>query len=99
MWLCILSGKRLEDTFENTQWGKGKQVQPMWLCILSGKRFEDTFENAQWRKVKQMQPVWLSGPNGIKNFNPGIFRDGILPNPGIPGFFGMGFSNIFDPGI
>ena len=39
------------------------------------------------------------GPNGIKNFNPGIFRDGILPNPGIPGFFGTGFSNIFDPGI
>ena len=35
-----------------------------------------------------------AGPNGIKNFNPGIFRDGILPNPGIPGF-----SNIFDPGI
>ena len=32
--------------------------------------------------------------NGIKNFNPGIFRDGILPNPGIPGF-----SNFFDPGI
>ena len=40
-----------------------------------------------------------AGPNGIKNFNPGIFRDGILPNPGIPGFFGTGFSNIFDPGI
>ena len=40
-----------------------------------------------------------AGPSGIKNFNPGIFRDGILPNPGIPGFFGTGFSNIFDPGI
>ena len=40
-----------------------------------------------------------SGPNGIKNFNPGIFQDGILPNPGIPGFFGTGFSNFFDPGI
>ena len=40
-----------------------------------------------------------AGPNGIKNFNPGIFRDGILPNPGIPGSFGTGFSNIFDPGI
>ena len=24
-----------------------------------------------------------SGPSGIKIFNPGIFRDGILPNPGI----------------
>ena len=39
------------------------------------------------------------GPSGIKNFNPGIFRDEILPNPGIPGFFGTGFPNIFDPGI
>ena len=24
-----------------------------------------------------------AGPNGIKNFNPRIFRDGIVPNPGI----------------
>ena len=38
-------------------------------------------------------------PNGIKNFNPGIFRDGIWPNPGIPGFSGTGFTLIFDPGI
>ena len=40
-----------------------------------------------------------AGPSGIKNLNPEIFRDGILPNPGIPGFFGTGFPNIFDPGI
>ena len=40
-----------------------------------------------------------AGPSGIKNFNPGIFRDGILPNPGIPGFFGTGFPNIFYPRI
>ena len=40
-----------------------------------------------------------AGPSGIKNLNPEIFRDGILPNPGIPGFFGMGFPNIFYPGI
>ena len=43
--------------------------------------------------------IWSAGPSGIKNLNPGIFRDGILPNPGIPGFFGTGFPNIFDPGI
>ena len=28
-----------------------------------------------------------------------IFQDRILPNPGIPRFFGTGFPNIFDPGI
>ena len=33
-----------------------------------------------------------AGPNGIKNFNPGIFRDGILQNPGIPGFFETGLA-------
>ena len=59
MWLCILLCKRFEDTFENAQWRKAKQVQPMWLCILSCRWSEDTFENAQWRKVEQMQPVWL----------------------------------------
>ena len=35
-----------------------------------------------------------SGPSGIKIFYPGILRDGILPNPGIPGFFGTGFTPI-----
>ena len=43
-------------------------------------------------------PPW-AGPSGIKIFNPGIFRDGIWPNPGIPGFSGTGFTLIFDPGI
>ena len=33
------------------------------------------------------------GPSGIKIFNPRIFRDGI------PGFFGTGFTLIFNPGI
>ena len=59
MRLCNVPGRRFEDTFENTQWGKTKQMQPVWLCIYSGKLFEVTFENAQWRKAKQMQPVWL----------------------------------------
>ena len=52
-----------------------------------------------WEGGVPTQGVPRAGPNGIKNFNPGIFRDGILPNPGIPGFFGTGFSNIFYPGI
>ena len=50
MWLCILSGRWFEETFENTQWRKVKQMQPMWLCLFSGRPFEDTFENAQWKK-------------------------------------------------
>ena len=60
MWLRIFSGRQFEDTFENTQWRKAKQMQPMWLCILLYKHSDDTFENTQWRKVKQMQPAWLS---------------------------------------
>ena len=59
MWLCLFSYRPLEDTFENTQRRKTKQMQPMWLCLLSSRQFEDTFENTQWRKVKQMQTMWL----------------------------------------
>ena len=47
MRLCILSGRQFEDTFQNAQWRKVKQVQPMWLCIFSGRQFEDAFKNAQ----------------------------------------------------
>ena len=51
--------KIVGDSFENAQWRKVKQMQPMWLCILSGRRFVEAFENTQWRKVKQMQQMWL----------------------------------------
>ena len=54
MWLCIVSGKSFEDTFENTRWWKVEQMQPVWLCIHSSRPFENTFENTHWRKVKQM---------------------------------------------
>ena len=59
VWLCILSGRRFEDTFENTQWRKVKQMQTMWLRLFSGKHFDGSFENTQRREVKQMQPMWL----------------------------------------
>ena len=59
VWLRILSGKRFEDTFENAQRRKVKQMQPVWLRILSGRPLKDTFEKTQWRKVEQMQPMWL----------------------------------------
>ena len=39
------------------------------------------------------------GPNGIKKFQSWDFQDGILQNPGIPGFFGTGLACNFIPGI
>ena len=59
MWLCIFWGRHFEETFENAQWRKVKQMQPMRLCLFKCKQFKETFENAQWRKIKQMQPVWV----------------------------------------
>ena len=50
-----------------------------------------------WRppcRPPYLPPCRSPGPSGIKNFNPGIFRDGILPICLIPGFKGnlSGFS-------
>ena len=59
MWLCVLSGKQYEDSFENTQRRKTKQMQLMWLCIFTGRPFEDTSESKRRRKVKQMQTMQL----------------------------------------
>ena len=59
------------------------------LCIVGASSVHHQCINA----------LCSSGPSGIKIFNPGIFRDGIMPNPGIPGFFGTGFTLIFNPGI
>ena len=47
--------RQFEETFENAQWRKVNQMQPMWLCFVLCKRFEETFENTQWGKVKQMR--------------------------------------------
>ena len=47
MRLYIYSCSHFEETFENAQWRKIKQMQPMRLCLFSGRQFEDTFENAQ----------------------------------------------------
>ena len=41
MWLCNLSGSRFEDTFENAQWGKVKQKQPMQSSIPTCNQLED----------------------------------------------------------
>ena len=37
-----------EGTFQEKQWRKVKQMQPMQVCIISGKRFEGTFENPNY---------------------------------------------------
>ena len=39
------SYSNFKDTFENAQWGKVKQMQPMWLCILLCNSFEITHAN------------------------------------------------------
>ncbi len=39
MWICLLSGKQFEETFENAHWRKVKQLQTMQLCIILFKRF------------------------------------------------------------
>ena len=59
MQICLFSSRPFEVPFENAQWRKVKQMQPMRLCFFSRRRFEDTFENAQWRETEQMQPMWL----------------------------------------
>ena len=43
MQICVLTGRRFEETFENTQCRKVKQMQPMQLCIFSCRQFEDAF--------------------------------------------------------
>ena len=47
---CILSSRRSEGTFANTQWIKVTQMQTMWLCLSSGRRFEDTFKTFSGKK-------------------------------------------------
>ena len=53
MSLCLFSGGRFKDTFENSQWRKTKQMQPMWLCLFLGMSFEDASENPQWKKINK----------------------------------------------
>ena len=47
VWICLFWSKQLEETFEDTQWRKVKQMQPMWLCIFSGSQFEGPSEETQ----------------------------------------------------
>ena len=63
MRLCIRSRRKFEDTFENPQRRKVKQMQPVWLCIHSGKPTGDTHEKACLKKMAWLIYVvqtWLS---------------------------------------
>ena len=53
MCLCIISRRQIRETFENTQWRKDKQMQPVWLCMLWAECIEESFENPQWGKSKK----------------------------------------------
>ena len=56
MWVWIFSCRQFEDTFENTQWRKAMEVQPMWLCVLLFTPFEVAFKITYWwRKDKQKE--------------------------------------------
>ena len=57
MWLCILTGRWFEETFENAQWSK------MLLCILTSRRFEEAFENtvekSQTNVTSAIMPIFF----------------------------------------
>ena len=59
MYIYIFLYKPFEETSENAQWRKVKQMQPMWLRVFSCKQFEEAFENAQWKKVKEIMKLCL----------------------------------------
>ena len=66
MWLCILPGWQFEDTYENTQWGKVKQMQPMWS--VCDERLKSPIEMRK-RNLKLISPIsrgereiWISFP-------------------------------------
>ena len=46
-------GWRFEETFEETQWGKVKQMQKMRTCVSPSRQFEDTLNNTQQIKFKK----------------------------------------------
>ena len=58
VWLKIFLWKRFEETLEQIQWMKSKQMQPVWLykrlylLWVWPKCFPDTFESTQWREFR-----------------------------------------------
>ena len=51
-------------------------------------KYINTKTNTWLKRKRPSRP----GSSGIKNFQSREFRDGILQNPGIPGFFGTGLA-------
>ena len=81
MWLCILSSRSFEETHENAQWRKVKQMQPMWLCIFSGRQFEDTHAIQKSRKLPVFcfQKSWYRylGPIPVYRYTTGACCCGV----------------------
>ena len=71
MRLCILLDRQFEKTYENTQWGKAKQMQPMRLCILLGRQFEKTYDNTQIKNITHdhLDPLKDLSDCNLLNYN------------------------------
>ena len=74
----------------------------MWILFNSKPRPYITFFSPNNLISMLLQPKsnhsW-AGSSRIKNFQSRDFQDGILQNPRIPEFFGMGLAWNFNPGI
>ena len=83
-----------QDSVKCEEIGKAQDLD--WSVGKTAKfRQHSANANATWGSGKVQQ----AGSSGIKNFQSRDFRDGILQNPGIPGFFGTGLAWNFYPGI
>ena len=81
MWLCILSSRPFEETHENAQWSKVKQMQSMWLRIFSGRQFEDTHAIQKSRKIPvfyfQKSRYRYLSPISVYRYFP-VYRRGLV---------------------
>ena len=55
MWFCIYSGRRFEETFENAQWRKVKQMQPMHYGLSNV-----IIRDQKFAKVRKSKPLLLA---------------------------------------
>ena len=62
------------------------------ILVLSTLYYHPHHHHPHHHHHQTCNPCWSAGPSGIKNFQSRDFRDGILQNPGIPGFFGTGLA-------
>ena len=68
VWLCILSGRKFEETFKNTQWRKVKQMQPVRLCILSNKQIWMMLVVVKVVRSARCSPLLIKWPPPISHY-------------------------------